>query len=382
MKSVFQLSGSLVVAGIAVALAASPVNGQPGTPNPFYSGAPAQAPAGTNQPPAQTQGMARLAAAPTTPPTPVQNTTYYNNVVAPVGGYYPYNDPYGGYLSGKANLVNASGQFMIANQQAALMQQQVTQSQVDTRNKIIQQRMYENSITPNTEDVRMQEMLTKLRHSRNSPPPADIWSGDALNSLYQAILSAQRTGIQAYPVALDAETLKHINLTQPGKVNASIGILRDGGKLDWPLVLQDDAFKKDREKLDELSPRAVAQAATGKVDAKTQNELAVTVDRMQATLLRMVADVAPDQYMAGKKFLRELGKSYKVLQDPNVANFFGKWVPRGRTVAELVQHLTTNGLEFAPASPGDEPAYQALYQNFLTYDSQIGQLVARQAPSQ
>jgi hypothetical protein len=71
-----------------------------------------------------------------------------------------------------------------------------------------------------------------------------------------------------------------------------------------------------------------------------------------------------------------------MLQDPNVANYFGKWAPSGRTVAELVQHLSKNGLEFAPASPGDEAAYQALYQSFLAYDGAISQLVSRSGPSQ
>jgi hypothetical protein len=105
--------------------------------------------------------------------------------------------------------------------------------------------------------------------------------------------------------------------------------------------------------------------------------LPAIVERMQAQLLRMVQDVAPNDYMDGKKFLRELDKSYRVLNDPNVANYFGKWAPRGRTVGELVQHITDNGLQFAPASPGDEPYYMALYQSFLTYDTGISQLVSR-----
>jgi hypothetical protein len=375
LKTFSQLGGALV---LALSVGTPPLAAQqpPSQPTlPFYQPPPAQAPA---QPPAQTQGAARITAAPVAPPVPVQNPTYYNNVVVPpAGGYFPYTDPYGGYMNGKANLVNASGQFMIANQEAALMREQVTQSQVDTRNKIIQQGRYEASITPNTEDVRQQEALNTLRYSRNNPPPADIWSGLALNSLTLAMQSTLRAGVQGPPVALPQDALLHINLNQPGKVNSSIGILRDGGKLDWPLILQDDPFKKDRERLDQLSPTAVLQASMGRVDAKILKELPLIVERMQAQLLRMVQDVAPNDYMDGKKFLRELDKSYRVLNDPNVAQYFGKWAPRGRTVGELVQHITSNGLQFAPASPGDEPYYMALYQSFLTYDTGISQLVSR-----
>jgi hypothetical protein len=92
--------------------------------------------------------------------------------------------------------------------------------------------------------------------------------------------------------------------------------------------------------------------------------------------------MAPNQYMEGKKSLREQGKSYKLLQDPNVANYLGKWAPRGRTAAELVQRMSQNWLGIGPASPGDEASYQALYQNFLCYGAAIGQLEARASPSQ
>jgi hypothetical protein len=378
-RTVLRSSASLVVAGIALSLWATPLPaqqpaGQPALP--FYQAAPANVP----QPPAQTQGSAGIIASASNVPIPVQNPTYYNNVVVPIGGYYPYYDPYGGYLRGAANLVNAYGQFMINNQQASLLQQQVIQSQVDTRNRIIQQRIYEDSITPKTEDVRMQDMLNKLRHSRNNPYPAEIWSGDALNSLATAIQSAHRQKIYGPTVPVPEDALKHLNLNLPGKVNASLGILRDGGKLDWPLVLQEDGFKKDREKLDTLTPQAVLQASKGRVDAKTIKELTPAVERMQATLVGMVQDVAPDQYMDGKKFLRELAKSYKMLNEPEVSNYFGKWSPRGKTVAELVDFITSNGLQIAPASPGDESYYTALYQSFLNYDSGISQLVARQTP--
>jgi hypothetical protein len=369
-----RLGTALLVAGAALSFAASPLAAQ--QPSlPFYQPPPDKAPA---PPQAQTQGTARITAAPPAPPVPVQNPAYYNNVVvAPAGGYFPYADPYGGYMNGKANLVNAAGNFMIQNQQAALMQQDVIRSQVDTRSAIIQQRQYEASITPDTQDIRQQQQLLKLRNSRNNPPPGDVWSGDALNALGMAIQSAQRAGVQPPQVPLPQDALLHLNINQPGKVNSSIGILRDGGKLDWPLVLQDDAFKEDRKRLDEMSPKAVLQASMGRVDPKMLKDLPIIVQRMQAQLLRMVQDVAPEQYMAGKKYLRELEKSYKVLDDPNVAMYFGQWAPRGRNVGELVQNIFGNGLQIAPASPGDEPFYMQLYQSFLTADTGISQLVSR-----
>jgi hypothetical protein len=368
-------------AGVALVVLAAPLAAQQPPPQqglPFYQ-PPAQGGA-ASQPPARTQGTAQLAASPSNVPAPAPNPTFYNNVVVPVGGAYPYYDPYGGYLRGKADLVNASGQFMIQNQQAALMQQDVIRSQVDTRNKIIQQRQYEASITPNSEDVRMDDMMKKLRYSRNNPAPASIWSGDALNSLYTSIKGAQIQGVVGPSIDLPQDALMHINLAQAGKLNAGIGLWREGGKLDWPLILQDKAFDKDRKHMDEIAPTAVLQATMGKVDPKTYKDLVDTQRRLQSTLLGMVQDAAPDQYMDGKKYLRALESSIKLLQDPKIADYFNKWAPRGRTVAELVHHMMTNGLDFAPALPGDESYYQAVYQSFLAYDTGISQLVSSQSP--
>jgi hypothetical protein len=331
------------------------------------------------QPQPTTQGTGQLVS-PNNPPAPVQNPTFYNNVITPVGGLFPYHDPFGGYLNGTANLVNASGQFMLANQQAALMREEVTRSQIDTRNRIIQQRMYEASITPNAQDVREQNELNRLRSSRNDPPRTDIWSGDALNTLFNAIRSARIVGLQGPAIPISEDILQHLNVTT-GRRPGNIGMLRNGGNLDWPLLLQDDVFKKDRERLNELTPRAVEQAAkNGRVDTQILRELPTIVDRMQSNLLAMVQEAVPSEYMDARRFLRELGRAYRLLQEPDVANYFGRWKPRGRTVGELLQHMIDNGLQFAAALPGDETFYTAFFNSLRRYDAGITQMVASQSP--
>jgi hypothetical protein len=52
------------------------------------------------QPQPTTQGTAHLTNA-NSPPAPVQNAAFYNNVVAPIGGLFPCHDPFGGYLTGR-----------------------------------------------------------------------------------------------------------------------------------------------------------------------------------------------------------------------------------------------------------------------------------------
>jgi hypothetical protein len=47
-----------------------------------------------------------------------------------------------------------------------------------------------------------------------------------------------------------------------------------------------------------------------------------------------------------------------------------------RTAGELVKHMTTHGLRFAPAAPSSEAVYNALYKALVVYD--LG-LVQKQA---
>ena len=54
---------------------------------------------------------------------------------------------------------------------------------------------------------------------------------------------------------------------------------------------------------------------------------------------------------------------------PDARHYFtGKYAPRGKTVAELVQHMTEQGLQFAPSVMGDEDAYLALHRALAACD--------------
>jgi hypothetical protein len=48
-------------------------------------------------------------------------------------------------------------------------------------------------------------------------------------------------------------------------------------------------------------------------------------------------------------------------------HFTGKFALKVKTVPELVALMTQQGLQFAPAVPGDQPAYAALHQALANY---------------
>ena len=131
-------------------------------------------------------------------------------------GYYPgysYYDPYGGYLSGAADVINAQGQFMVSTQQAYLQREQVRQARLENRRRTFDEYLYERERRPTLEDERERARLENLRRSRNDPPVTEIWSGKALNDLLLAIQQQQAQGRRGPRVPVDEDTLKNINVT-------------------------------------------------------------------------------------------------------------------------------------------------------------------------
>ena len=77
----------------------------------------------------------------------------------------------------------------------------------------------------------------------------------------------------------------------------------------------------------------------------------------------------PTQYIEASRFLSNFDDALKVLSQPDAGDYFtAKYTAQGRTVAELVKHMTAQGLTFAPAIPGDGPAYLALHRALVAYD--------------
>jgi hypothetical protein len=100
--------------------------------------------------------------------------------------------------------------------------------------------------------------------------------------------------------------------------------------------------------------------------------------RMNGTLFGKAGELSPADYIGAKQFLGALESAVRSLRDPNLGSFLNlNGETRARNVAELVELMGRKGLKFAPATPGDEPAYRYLYQRMLAYDSRIAELAAK-----
>jgi len=322
-----------------------------------------------------------------TPPVPSYGTLSTSGVGVGWGNVTPsydsYPDPYmpnysraGGYLQGKADLTASMGNFLLSTQRARLVSEEANRSEIDTRRKIWEEAKWERMNTVFTEDYREQLIKTEQRRARLEPPLQEIWSARTLNVLLEATGAQQAKGVRGPNVQLHEETLKHINLTSG--VNGNVGLLKSD--LQWPASLQGPQFAEMVKALSQHIPEAVQQAKLNpNVDAGLLKDINQEVQQMKEILLRNVGEMPSADYIEAKRYLNQLSEAVVALKDPNVANYLtGKWSAKGKNVAELVDNLRQTGLSFAPATPGDEAAYRALYYALYQYDVGMTELTARE----
>jgi hypothetical protein len=301
------------------------------------------------------------------------------NPYAGYGGASPYMtsayDPsYGGTLKGSAELVNAEGKFIIDQQQSLTMREQRRGEKIKNDRDRFDLMNYERERTPSAEELRLRGLQQQVMRSRNNPPVTEITSGKALNDLMQDIRSVPARGdtaqLRTFQSALSEATLKHINVT---KGQGNIGLLKNEGRLSWPVALSSVDFKDDRAGINALVHDAVRQAGfNSQVDSGTIMQLIKDTDSVRARLRRTGTDLPPSMYIEANVFLNNFDEAIRALQQPDVGSHFaGTYVLKAKTVAELVHYLTSQGLQFAPAVPGDEAAYVAVQQALAAYDRAI-----------
>jgi hypothetical protein len=276
-----------------------------------------------------------------------------------------YESTLGGYLRGTADIVASQGKWLGSVQQASLLREQNQQATIETRRKSFDETRYERANTPTFEQERDRVARDDLKRSLNDPPASEIWSGQALNTLLADLAKRppDEAGAQAPP--LDEDMLRHINLS-PGK--GSVGLIRNEGRLSWPLALRSHSHQRERESLNSLVPTVINQAINGRVDPGTLKEIADSVRRLQERLTGDIRELSAAQYIEARRFLIDLEVAQKALARPDAGDYFTrKYAAQGRTIAELVKYMTSQGLTFAPAVPGDNAAYMAVHRAMADY---------------
>jgi hypothetical protein len=290
--------------------------------------------------------------------------------------WHPYalwSDPYG--LHGAAAVIRAQGEATVRLQEALKLN-------IENRRKRVQLWLYERENIPTAEQLRQEYLRLQASHSQYDPPPNEIYSANALNHLLDHIQRTQSPGQQpAFSPPLKAEILARINVSTL-KAGGNIGLLKDG-KVPWPLLLNREVFTSQRQRVDQLVEQALKQAPQGKIEPSVVEDLIVQVNGLHRDLIGLAgklgdgADWTSTMYVAARSFLNQFDDAVKALQNPDVAKYLtGKYVAKGKNVAELVNNMTELGLHFAPANPGDEAEYMALHRALAAY---VGPLPANPA---
>jgi hypothetical protein len=267
----------------------------------------------------------------------------------------------GSDLQGAADLLRAQTEFLAAQRHAELARDRSRHVQPEPRRRGLEGYLAEPATQPAPKGERAQR--EEVRRSLNDPPLSEVLSGKALNDLLTHLLRSE-SAPQAVPLAEDV--VGKINVTG-GRGDGNLGVLKNHSRSAWPAAVQRLAnAKADRERFDAQLSQAVHQAVSVRLDVAVLKELEGALDRLEAQVAGNVADLSPAQYLEARRYLNGLRSGLKVLQRPDAAQYLlGENVARGATVAELVRHMAERGMQFAPATTGDEAAYVALHRAFV-----------------
>ncbi|HJT75673.1 MAG TPA: hypothetical protein VJ739_00575, partial [Gemmataceae bacterium] len=247
----------------------------------------------------------------------------------------------------------------------------------DTHRQKIEEWMWERNNLPTPEQNRERDQYWELRRVLNNPPSIEIWNGSALNTILKAVQRVLPPGAPGPVVYLPPGATTQLSLTT-GQTSTGVGLLKNGYKLTWPLPLQEDAFDAQRADIDRLMKAAYDQVSSGGVDGKVLRQLGKDIDQLDAAVRSQVEQLTPTDYVRAQRYVRELRDTLQALQQPDAASYFAACRPTpAQTVGELVQNMTAKGQTFAPAVPGTEPAYNAVYSALAAYYTALTQPTMR-----
>jgi hypothetical protein len=334
-------------------------------------------------PPPAPYGPSYPAITPSLPP-PVFDPGYAASLVpgglgsAAAYGANPYYNgaafnPAAGALYGTAALTAANGQYYQSIQSARIAREQSRQMGIETRRQQLQFELEYERMKPTAQTMIARERANELNWARHYASANDIWTGRALNVLARSAIDSGRLAFGPN-LPLDGYVLKGINLKDKNQ-RGSIGLLKDGGKLSWPLPLQDERFDEPRDRLNKnLTEAGERLTRYGEApNLKTVRVLRADLKELDERLDDAVKTMPPSDWIVGRRYLNRLKETITALNEPTVATALDKsWLSKVNNVAQLLTYVRDKNLEFAPAAvPSDNAAYTALYYPLRAFEGAV-----------
>ncbi len=142
----------------------------------------------------------------------------------------------------------------------------------------------------------------------------------------------------------------------------------------WPYALAGADFNDYRFAFDRAKEKVVEEAQNGRVSPDAINEMAAALfDIQQAFDLKFAGGIKTEKsygsrmatwnhYNTAKRFLQGLAGEIRRLEHTQKPTAFdGSLRFEGDNLVALITYMSRHGLDFAPAEPGDEPAYHKVF---------------------
>lgn len=304
------------------------------------------------------------------------------NVANPYTNFYGRGG-YGGFgygypiqiwpYAGIADIVNAQGKYLMSQETSRIIREKAYQEFLHSQKEAILLARWIRDTTPTFTETQRKIARQTLSRIQEAATPAEISSGRALNILRGDIYKNGNKKTDAGKTSLSEEFLLHLNVTVPK--GGSLGLLRDNGRIHWPLTLSELAGDKLVRDTETLAQELIAQARTnGRVSGNQLKDLTDKVKQLQELLDDNITKMPARKYLQSQRFIDTFRSALDALETRGLARRyydFRDWAKGGKTAKELVEYMRTKGLTFAPALEGDEAAYEAIYSALAQYSAAV-----------
>jgi hypothetical protein len=159
----------------------------------------------------------------------------------------------------------------------------------------------------------------------------------------------------------------------------NVSMVKDEGKIEWTEALGYKAFDESRENFQKNFNSAVSSIRGGTTPNRDlMAALRKDLRALEDDLTAEVGNLTPGEFTTSRRLINQLKETVTGLGNPRLARQFGGSKKVLSTVAEVVEHLMKNGLEFGPAmSSSDEQAYSAFYFYLRNYERGVSGLASR-----
>ncbi len=279
-----------------------------------------------------------------------------------------YFDPTG--LQGASQVIRAQGQFMKDAEMARIMRERAKQAYLETKKARFDLEQYIRENTPTYTDEQVKVVKETLERIQQDATPTEISNGKALNVLLKDLSKLRVKAGSISTNSIHPNILQQINVTFGD--NGNLGILR-GGNLEIPVALQEESIvpKQVQKDITFQAKTLYEQASRGNIEAAVLKDLRNNLEMIRENLSKNVNNIPTRHYIQGNRFLNHFNEALRALETNNFAtkvNKYQEFVQQGRKLDEFVGFMVDNGLSFAGATPGDEAAYEAIYNQMVNLD--------------